>query len=131
MQTVNPDDDFDDMIASFAPEIQAIAHRLRDLIETVHPTAVEVVWSRQRTAGYGLGPKKMSEQYGYIAPQTKHVNLGFYYGASLTAPEGLLEGTGKALRHVKVRTLAEAENEALRHLLQEAVSERRLALNRE
>jgi hypothetical protein len=42
------------------------------LIDAVHPTAVEVVWAKQGIAGYGLGPKKMSEQYAYIAPQTKH-----------------------------------------------------------
>jgi hypothetical protein len=131
MQTAGQDGDFDDAIASFSPEIQAIARRLRELIEAVHPEAVEVVWSRQGIAGYGIGPKKMSEHYAYIAPQTKHVNLGFYYGAALPDPAGLLEGTGKAMRHVKVRSPAETDDEALRQLLQEALAERRTALKRE
>jgi hypothetical protein len=131
MQTATTDNNFDDVIASFTPEIQTIARRLREGIDAVHPTAVEVLWPQQRIAGYGVGPKKMSEHYAYVAPQTKRVNLGFYYGASLTDPAGLLEGTGKALRHVKVRALSEAGNEVLRQLLEEALAERRSALGRE
>lgn len=43
----------------------------------------------------------------YIADHTAHVNLGFYEGAHLADPDGVLEGTGKALRHAKVRTKAD------------------------
>ena len=115
---------FDDIIAAFPDEIQSLARRLRRLIEEIHPEAVEVLWPNQKIAGFGIGPKKMSEHYGYIAPQTKHVNLGFMHGASLSDPEGLLQGTGKELRHVKVRSMAEAGRPGLRHLLQAAVAER-------
>jgi hypothetical protein len=53
------------------------------------------------------------------------VNLGFYYGAQLLDPEDLLEGTGKKLRHVKVREIAEVDRPALRELLQLALEERK------
>lgn len=43
----------------------------------------------------------------YIADHTKHVNLGFYEGAHLADPDGVLEGTGKSLRHAKVRAKAD------------------------
>lgn len=56
------------------------------------------------------------------------MNLGFNHGASLSDTRGLLEGTGKALRHIKVHTLAEAEHPGLRQLLREAVAERYAAL---
>jgi len=46
--------------------------------------------------------------------QKSHVNLGFYHGASLNDPAGLLEGTGKKLRHVKVRNMSEAKNPVLK-----------------
>jgi hypothetical protein len=131
METLSQDGSFEEMLEPLAAEIQTIARRLRELIDAVHPTAVEVVWAKQGIAGYGLGPKKMSEQYAYVAPQTKHVNLGFYYGAALPDPAGVLEGTGKAMRHVKVRSRAETDNEALRQLLQAALAERRTALKRE
>jgi hypothetical protein len=128
MQTESQDISFDDIIVSYNPEIQKLAIRLRELIAEVHPEAVEVLWPKQKIAGFGVGPKKMTEHYSYIAPQTKHVNLGFNHGASLSDPDGKLEGTGKSLRHVKVYTLEETEQPELRELLREAVAERHAAL---
>jgi len=130
MQTNNQDNSFTDIVAAYSPEVQEVAYRLHTLIFEIHPEVVEVLWVNQKIAGYGVGPKKMTEHYGYIAPQSKHVNLGFNHGASLPDPEGLLEGTGKALRHVKVHTLAEAENPDLQQLLHEAVTERYAALDK-
>jgi hypothetical protein len=43
----------------------------------------------------------------YLADHSKHVTLGFAFGARLRDPEGILEGTGKSSRHVKVRTKAD------------------------
>ena len=54
----------------------------------VMPGITEVPWAQQKTVGYGVGPKKMSEHFCYIAPAKKHVNLGFMYGADLPDPEG-------------------------------------------
>jgi hypothetical protein len=42
------------------------------------------------------------------------------YGADLPDPEGLLEGGGKLLRHVKIRSLEDLEQPALRNLIEEA-----------
>jgi hypothetical protein len=41
-------------------------------------------------------------------------------GAALPDPEGLLEGTGKSVRHVKVRTVADVKRPALKKLVVEA-----------
>ena len=57
----------------------------------------------------------------YIADASRHVNLMFYDGVELNDPEELLEGTGKRLRHVKVRSPVDARNPALKALVQEAV----------
>lgn len=92
--------------------------RRRALIYDVLPQTVEVVWPRQGYAGYGTGPKKMTEQFSWIAPHTRHVALGFYYGAELPDPEGLLEGAGKAMRHVKIRGPEDVQNPALRRLIE-------------
>ncbi len=46
-------------------------------------------------AGYGIGPKKMSEHFCYIALNEDYVNFGFNQGADLPDPKGLLEGSGK------------------------------------
>lgn len=58
----------------------------------------------------------------YLADYSKHVNLGFNRGAHLADPEGLLEGTGKNLRHVKIRAKADL-SPALASLVREAVAD--------
>jgi hypothetical protein len=46
-----------------------------------------------------------------------HVNVGFFTGASLDDPEGLLEGSGKRMRHVKLRPGDDMNSAALRGLI--------------
>src|SRR5579864_2423033 len=50
----------------------------------------------------------------------EHVTFIFLRGAALPDPEGLLEGTGKHVRHVKVRTMADVKKPALKKLIVEA-----------
>jgi hypothetical protein len=119
---------FAELLRRFPPEVAAIARQLRELVFAADSSAIEVVWLQQGIAGYGVGPKKMTEHYVYIAPQGAHVNFGFYRGAVLDDSERLLEGTGKALRHVKIRASVEVNRPGLRSLLEAAIAERRLSL---
>ncbi|EQD59689.1 protein containing DUF1801, partial [mine drainage metagenome] len=50
-----------------------------------------------------------------------HVGVEFWRGTSLRDPSHLLEGTGKNLRHVKLRTVADATNPEMRALVREAI----------
>lgn len=54
---------------------------------------------------------------GYVNAFTTHVNVGFYFGSVLPAPTGLLEGTGRFMRHVKVVPGRFVADEALRALV--------------
>ena len=99
---------FEELLNGTAPELADIARRLREAILAVDPAAVETVRLGDNAATYGVGPKKMTEGYAYIMPMRGYVNLGFYQGASLE--DARLEGTGKGLRHVKIRSLDEASN---------------------
>ena len=54
--------------------------------------------------------------FAYVNAFKDHVNVGFFHGAALADPAGLLEGTGKYMRHVKIRpgvALARSPLEAL------------------
>jgi hypothetical protein len=119
---------FKDALDGFDPEIQAIAKALKSAITTMHGDFVEVVWPRLKIASYGVGPKKMSEHYAYIAPQKNYVNLGFYHGVALKDPAGLLEGAGKRLRHIKIRAASEAATKDVVNLLKAALLERENAV---
>ena len=68
---------FDDVIADSTSDIRDIAYALRNLLAEVMPEITEVPWAQQKTIGYGVGPKKMSEHFCYLAPHKDYVNLGF------------------------------------------------------
>jgi len=55
--------------------------------------------------------------FGYVNTFQKHVNVGFFCGALLKDPAGMLAGSGKRMRHVKVRPGAEFDAEGLRALI--------------
>lgn len=55
--------------------------------------------------------------FGYVNVFTAHVNVGFYNGAVLDDPAGLLEGSGKRMRHVKLRPHAQPNTSALEALI--------------
>ncbi len=119
---------FDELVQESNPDLGPICVALRELVSELHSEFLEIIWPNQKIASYGVGPKKMSEHYVYIAPQAKHVNLGFYHGASIADPDSLLEGTGKKLRHIKVRNVDAVDKAAVRSLIQAAIEERRQAL---
>lgn len=51
--------------------------------------------------------------FAYVNAFAAHVNLGFFHGAALDDPAGLLEGTGKRMRHVKLRAGQACDDAAL------------------
>ena len=119
---------FDELLKAAVPEMRPVARRLREIVLDVDPNAVEVVRLGDRAATFGLGPKKMSEGYTYIMPHKNWVNLGFYQGADLADPAGIMEGTGKKLRHVKVRSVEDAARPEIRALVEAELAERKQAL---
>ena len=117
----------DILVAANGEPLASMCVTLRKLITTLHKQYVEIAWAKQSIASYGVGPKKMTEHYVYIAVFTSHLNLGFYQGGSLPDPLGLLEGTGKNLRHVKLRDLAACKAPAIKALVQAAIVDRQAA----
>ncbi len=128
MRSVETHGSFEAAISDSSAKVQAIARRLRQTIIAAYPDVVEVPWPKQRIIGYGVGPKKMSEHFCYIGAQKDYVNLGFYYGADLPDPEDLLEGTGKKLRHIKLRDVEAANRTSVQYLIRLALEERKESL---
>ncbi len=81
---------------------------VRELLHDGHPTAC-------------IG----DAAFGYVNAFTAHVNVGFFLGAWLDDPAGLLEGTGKRMRHVKLRPGQEPDAAALAALIENAYRDMR------
>ncbi len=122
--------DWDEALARTTEGARQTAQAARALIRRLHPDVVEVVWPHQGTIGFGVGPRKMSEHYAYLAVHPKHVNLGFYRGASLPDPARLLGGPGKAMRHIRLSGPQDVERPEVAELLLAAKAERVSSLNR-
>jgi hypothetical protein len=61
--------------------------------------------------------------FGYVNAFKDHVNVGFFRGAEIADPHGLLEGTGKFMRHVKLRLDHEVDAIALQELIETAYAD--------
>lgn len=86
---------------------------VRELLHDGHPTAC---------AGEAA--------FGYVNAFTSHVNVGFFRGAELADPARLLVGTGKLMRHVKLRPDTDIDAIALTDLIATAYRDMRQRLNR-
>lgn len=61
--------------------------------------------------------------FGYVNAFRDHVNVGFFRGTEIADPEGLLEGTGKLMRHVKLRPDGDVNTAALTKLIETAYAD--------
>jgi hypothetical protein len=107
-------------LATYAPQAQVIALKVRALVLAVVPAAIEQIDTTAKLIGYGFD-RTYKGTICVIMPLKTAVNLGFAQGAELPDPAGLLTGTGKRARHVNIKTLEEVEAPALRDLLEAAV----------
>ncbi|MEQ8953272.1 MAG: DUF1801 domain-containing protein [Gammaproteobacteria bacterium] len=58
--------------------------------------------------------------FAYVAVFSKHINVGFFAGADLQDPAGLLQGSGKRMRHVKLHPGEDSDDDALVRLIRAA-----------
>ncbi len=68
--------------------------------------------------------------FGYVDAFSAHANVGFFHGAALNDPAGLLEGSGKTMRHVKLRCGRPVDAAALNDLIAAAYRDINLRLER-
>ena len=68
--------------------------------------------------------------FAYVGVYRAHANVGFFHGADLEDPTGLLEGTGKRMRHVKVKPGVDLNASALAALIRAAYADMKLRLSR-
>lgn len=109
-------------LAPYDPQVQTIAWKLRDLVLQVAPGAMEQVDYPAKLVAYGWR-QTYKDTICVIMPLKAAVNLGFPRGVDLPDPAGLVTGTGKRGRHVKITAIDEVGPPALRALLEAAVAQ--------
>jgi hypothetical protein len=116
--------DFETLLTSHSPVVSETARALRRLLADAFPEAVEQVDFGNRLLAVGKS-MAMRDLAFAIIPHSAHVNLQLPDGVDLADPDGLVEGTGKRIRHVKVRSVEAAASPALRTIVDAQVALRR------
>jgi hypothetical protein len=98
-------------------ELGAIAHKWFDLMRKCGDEVRELLHDGCPTACLGDVP------FAYVNVFTSHVNVGFFQGAALPDPARLLQGTGKFMRHVKLRPRTPINVAALTSLIEAAYAD--------
>jgi hypothetical protein len=93
------------------PALQKVVRGLRSLVKASVPGTNTTVNS------WGIPTFETDNPFCFYMVGKKHVTLGFHYGTSLDDPERLLEGTGKNIRHVKLRTPQDLRQQGLKQLV--------------
>jgi hypothetical protein len=101
-------------IADHQHELGKIAARWFKVIRMTGTDVTELMHDGYLTACIGDFP------FAYVGTFKSHVNVGFFYGAELPDPNALLLGSGKRMRHVKVKADVETDSEALHTLITHA-----------
>lgn len=96
------------------PQLGTIARHWFDVMRGMGDDVRELLHDGHPTACVG------DAAFCYVNAFTAHVNVGFFLGAWLDDPAGLLEGTGKRMRHVKLRPGKEPDTSALAALIESA-----------
>jgi len=120
----------DTLFERSAPAVREIFVALQALIREVMPDASEQLDLPDRLVAFGFGPPGGARMRGLavaLIPHAAHVNVQLADGAVLADPSGIVEGTGKRIRHVKCRTMADVGRPRLRALLEDQAGLRRPA----
>jgi hypothetical protein len=99
--------DVERLLAEHSPELRTIEQALRATIRRAFPTAIEQVDFGNKLIAFGHTMKIRGLLFAIIAHKA-HVNLQLADGANLPDPTGIVAGTGKRIRHVKIRTVEAA-----------------------
>ena len=97
--------------------IRIIADRLCAVVRQAVPDAVERVRIGWRLIGYDVPVGTRSRYFAFVAPEVKHVHLGFEYGVWMTDPDDLLQGAHLNLRKVRFVTYEPGDSIPVRALV--------------
>ena len=116
------DPEIGNFLTHYSPEVQEIALALREIILGLAPTSIEQLDVPAKMLAYGF-QRTYKDMICVIMPLKAGVNLGFSRGVDLPDPAGLLTGSGKRARHVRISSVVEARTPEVRALLEASIAQ--------
>jgi len=100
--------------AKVLPELHPVVAMIRGLMKECAPEAVELI-------SYGIPAYKVRRIIAVISPTKQDITFSFSRGAQFDDKYGLLRGVGKSSKHVKIKNVVDANQDALRYYIQQAL----------
>jgi hypothetical protein len=110
-------------LEAYDRSIASLALSLREIILDEVPDAAESVYQVYTVAIWFGFSGKMKDMFCYIATNARHINLGFPRGSTLPDPNHVLEGDGKAMRHIKFASQRDFERPFVRRYIQASIEQ--------
>jgi hypothetical protein len=114
---------FDRHLDATAPDVADIARTLRETVLAEFHGAIEWFDPGNGLLAFGAERAMKALQFAII-PHKAHVNLQLADGAELPNPDGRIEGSGKRIRHVKVRSVDDAKSGWVRGVIRAQLASR-------
>src|SRR5688572_11867199 len=115
--------ELDEIIARLPPEMATLTTAVLAKMRARLPGATELVYDKQRSLVIGFCPDdRASHVIHSIATYSKWINLYFFEGDNLPDPEGLLQGSGVAVRHIRITDAKDLDRPAVKALLAAALA---------
>jgi hypothetical protein len=114
--------ELDRIIARQPPEMARLTKAVLAKMRARFPGATELVYDKKRSLVIGFCPDdRASHVINSIATYTKWLNLYFFEGDNLPDPEGLLQGSGVAVRHIRITDAKDLDRPAVKALMKAAL----------
>src|SRR5215510_1671895 len=118
-----PSEDLIRMLSRYDLKVGQLGLALRAMVLEEAPFASERILQTYALALLYSLTDKWKDTFCHVVVYTKHVNLGFNRGAELDDPDGLLEGSGKIIRHLRVERKEDLKQPHLRHFIRAAIKQ--------
>ena len=118
-----PDPQLLGFLEAYDRPIADLALALREIILEEVPSASESVYQVYTVAIWFGFSGKMKDMFCFITTSSRHINLGFPRGATLPDPNSVLEGEGKAMRHIKFASQRDLERPFVRRYIRASIEQ--------
>jgi hypothetical protein len=118
-----PDPQLLGFLEAYDQHISDLALALREVILEEAPDASESIYQVYTVAIWFGFSGKMKDMFCYITTNAGHINLGFPRGSILPDPNRVLEGEGKTMRHIKLRSQRDVERPFVRRYIRTAMEQ--------
>jgi hypothetical protein len=116
-------------LAKYSPEIATALRAARRRMRKLFPRGYELVYDNYNALVFGFSPTdRSSDAFISVAGYPRWVTLFFLRGAELDDPQGLLEGSGKQVRSIRLGPARQLSQPAVQELIAQAMRPQRAAL---